>query len=279
MASGKVLITGGSAGIGKAVGLALARQGMEVVLLGRDPARGAQAVAQIRAASGNTAVSALACDLADLDSVRRAAAQYRESHGGLDVLINNAGLFLPRRELAPSGLERTFAGLYLGHFLLTRLLLEPLLVARGRLICVTCPPGQAQVHFDDLSLARGYSTLKAQFQAKGGLFMLVRELHRRHAAQGLSANTLLPGLMIKTELLAQMPWYFRVPVQLFGMSPERAAEGYVRLAAAPEMAGVGGRHYTGLKEIPLKGQIADDAACRRMWELGSELAGLPVTSP
>lgn len=270
-----VLITGGTAGIGKAAALSLARQGACVTLLGRDAARGEAAAAAIRAATGNPAVSALACDLSVSAQVRGAVEKFKQDNAGLDVLINNAGLFLPQRELTAEGQERTFAALYLGHFLLTQLLLERLRAApQGRIICVTCPPKQAKVHFDDLTLSRGYSTLKAQFQAKGALFMMVRELARRLQGSSVTANTLLPGLMIKTELLSRMPWYFRLPVQWSGISAERAAESETWLATAPELAGVSGRHFNGRKEQTVTGQAADDAACARLWELSLQLAGI-----
>ena len=271
----QVLITGGSAGIGKAAARALAQQGASVTLLGRNRARGEAAAEEIRRATGNPAVSALACDLGSATEVRRAAGKFAGAHPQLDVLLNNAGLFLPRRELTADGMERTFASIYLGHFQLTRLLLPALKAApQGRIVCVTCPPAQAKVQFDDLSLSRGYNTLKAQFQAKGALFMFVRELVRRLRGSAVTANTVLPGLMIRTGLLHDMPAYLRLPVRWFGMSPERGAEPEVWLAADSGLAGVTGCHFHGRKEQPLRGQIVDDQACRRLWELSSGLAGL-----
>jgi NAD(P)-dependent dehydrogenase (short-subunit alcohol dehydrogenase family) len=268
----EVLITGGSAGIGRAAALALAQQGARVTLLGRDAARAEAAAQEIRQASGNPAVAALACDLGSPAAVRQAAEAYRRDHAVLDVLINNAGLFLPRRELDPQGRERTFASLHLGHFLLTQLLLEPLRAApQGRIVCVTCPPAQARVNFDDLTMARGYSTLKAQYQAKGALMMMVQELARRSRGGSLTVNSLLPAYMIRTGLLQQMPWYFRLPVQWFGISPEAAAEPYVWLATAPELAAVSGRHFHGRKEQKVTGQAADEAAGKRLWELSEQM--------
>jgi NAD(P)-dependent dehydrogenase (short-subunit alcohol dehydrogenase family) len=272
----QVIITGGAAGIGKAAARALAAQGAAVTLLGRSSQRGEAAAKEIRKATGNAAVSALACDLGSPADVRRAAAEFSAAHPRLDVLLNNAGVFLPRREVNAAGQEKTFASIYLGHFLLTRLLLPQLQAApQGRIVCVTCPPGQAKVQFDDLSLSRNYSTLKAQFQAKGALYMFVRELVTRLQGSAVTANTMLPGLMIKTDLLKDMPAWMRLPVQWFGMSPERGAEPEVWLAGAPELATVSGRHFHGRKEQALSGQITDAAACRRLWELSSELVGLP----
>jgi NAD(P)-dependent dehydrogenase (short-subunit alcohol dehydrogenase family) len=270
-----VLITGGTAGIGKAAALALARQGAQLTLLGRDRARGETAAAGIRQASGNSAVSELACDLCSQDDVRRAADEFRRTHTKLDVLICNAGMFLPTRELTADGQEKTFAGIYLGQFLLTQLLLDRLKAApEARIICVTCPPGSARVHFDDLALAQGYSTMKAQFHAKGALLMFVHELARRLAGTCVTANSMLPGYMIKTDLLQRMQWPMRLTVKLFGMSAEQGADPEVWLASAPELKDVTGKHFHRRKQTRVKGQVADDAACRRMWDLSLKLTGL-----
>jgi NAD(P)-dependent dehydrogenase (short-subunit alcohol dehydrogenase family) len=270
-----ILITGGSAGIGKEAAQALARRGAQVTLLGRNRAAGEAAAAELRAATGNPSIAVLACDLSDFDSVRRAAEGFARDHASLDVLINNAGLFLRKREVTPAGLEKTFAGLYLGHFLLTNLLLERLKAApEGRVICVTCPPAQARVRFDDLGLERGYSTLKAQAHAKGALFLFARELTRRLAGTRVTINCMLPGLMIKTNLLGGMPWYFRAAISVFGMTAEEGADTEIWMATTPELKGVSGRYYLRRKERPLKGQTADDEAARKLWDLSCPLVGL-----
>jgi NAD(P)-dependent dehydrogenase (short-subunit alcohol dehydrogenase family) len=270
-----VLITGGTAGIGRETALGLARLGADVTLLGRDRAKAERAAAAIRTASGNDAVSALAADLADRDAVHQAAEEYRLRHKRLDVLLNNAGLFLPRREVTRDGQEWTFATVYLGHYLLTQLLLERLKAAeQGRILFVTCPPAQARVRFEDLTLERGYSTLKAQFQAKGALFMLMHELCYRVSGTPVTVNCMLPGLMIRTDLLANMPFYMRWAVRLFGMSPAKAAEAQIWLASAPELAGVTNRYFLGRVEKPLSGQIVDDQATRKLWQLSQALMGI-----
>jgi hypothetical protein len=72
-----------------------------------------------------------------------------------------------------------------------------------------------------------------------------------------------------------MPAYLRLPVRWFGMSPERGADAEVWLAEAPELAGVSGRHFQGRKQQALRGQVTDEAACRKLWELSCDLTGLP----
>lgn len=273
--SRNILIVGGTAGIGKAAALLLAKQGHSVTVLGRDSERGQAAAREIRRVSGSTKAAFLACDLGSRTDVRRAAAEFSTMNAKLDSLILNAGVFLPKREVTADGLERTFASIYLGQFQLTELLLSKLKASsEGRIIAVTCPPGQARVRLDDLSLSKGYSTLKAQFQAKGALLMYVQELAQSLTGSNVTVNSMLPGMLIKTDLHANSPWLLRGIVQLFGLTPEQAADSESWLAAAPELKGISGRHFQRRKEKPLKGQTTDGALRKQVMELSRKLAGL-----
>jgi NAD(P)-dependent dehydrogenase (short-subunit alcohol dehydrogenase family) len=270
MAGKDVVVTGGTAGIGKAAAHALAALGARVTLIGRNRERGEAAVKQIQTATGNACISLVPCDLGDPASVRRAAEEVGHGRAKLDVLINNAGMFLPKRELTVDGMEKTFASVYLGHFLLSQLLLERLKAApEGRVIFVAAPPSGGKVFFDDLNLDQGYSTFKAVGQAKAAQHMLARELTRRLQGSRVTVNTMHPGL-VKTELMAQMPFYLRMVLPIFGASPEAGADTAVWLATAPEVKGLSGRYFHKRKEKPMSGQILDDAACARLWSLSVE---------
>ena len=270
----RVLITGSTAGIGKAAARQLAGAGAQVIVHGRDQAKVDLAINEIRSATGSHSVTPLLCDLSQLPDVRRAATKLR-SGPPLDAIICNAGVFLPRRELTTEGHERTFATVHLGHFLLTQLLLDHLKQAeQGRVIFVGPPPGMAKVFFDDLTLAKGYSTLKAVNHAKGAMLMCMRELARRLEGTRVTANSMLPGYMIKTELHLKMPWAMRFFISLFGITSEKAAAPQAWLASDPELAKVSGRHFHRFTQQQIKGQAADDAACRRMWDLSVSLVGL-----
>ena len=275
LASKNVVITGGTAGIGAAAARLFAQQGAQVLLLGRDRLRGERLAAEIGLETRNESIFAVACDLSSPDDVHRAAAEIRRRCRCVDILINNAGLFLPRRELTPQRHEKTFAALYLGHFLLTQLLLDTILEAQqGRILCVTCPPSQAKVDFDDLTLSKKYSTLKAQYQAKGALFMFANEMAKRLQGSDVTINSMLPAMMIKTDLMRRMNVFWRLPVALFGISPEKAASHEFHLTTVPELAGTTGKYFLGRSEKPMSGQIVDADACRRLWDLSVEMTGL-----
>src|SRR5438094_8968405 len=123
--TGKVcLITGGNSGIGKDTALGLAKLNASVVIVSRDKDKGEATLIEIRSKSGNRNVDAMTADLSSQDSVRELAHDFTGRYKKLHVLINNAGIFLPKRVQTFDGLEATFATNHLGQFTLTKLLLE-----------------------------------------------------------------------------------------------------------------------------------------------------------
>ena len=140
------LVTGATSGIGKETALRLAMLGATVIIVARDAARGAAAGAEISDRVPQARVEVMTADLSSLAQVRRLAEDVTGRHGRLDVLVNNAGVISPRRQLTADGLETTFATNHLGPFLLTGLLrglLERSAPARygDRLSCTTMSPG------------------------------------------------------------------------------------------------------------------------------------------
>ena len=125
MSGRTVLITGGTAGIGKATALGLARLGAQVAITGRDRGRAEDAVREIRAAAGGR-VTAFVADLSSQAEVRRLAGEALLALPRIDVLVNNVGGYWNTRHLTADGLERTFALNHLAPFLLTNLLLDRL---------------------------------------------------------------------------------------------------------------------------------------------------------
>ena len=185
MSAPTALITGGNAGIGNAVALALAQQNFRVVIAARRSERGEAAVAAVRRENGSAAVDWLALDLADLASVRRCASIFRERYDRLDVLVNNAGTIRSRRAISADGYEVTFQVNHLGHFLLTSLLLDRLQAsAPARIINVssqTIPAGARWAQLRRPAARRG-------LQRPAGLRRVEAGQHLLHPGAGPSAG-------------------------------------------------------------------------------------------
>src|SRR5437870_10039055 len=173
-----VLVTGGTGGIGKATAVGLARLGARVGITGRDIARTEAAATDIRAASNNSAVDALAADMSSQAEVRRLAREVLDRYPRLDVLVNNVGGSWSHRHVTADGLEHTFALNHLAPFLLTNLLLDRLKSsAPARIVNVSSGAHTlGRLDFDDLQGAQQYSGQRAYNASKLANVMFTYEL-------------------------------------------------------------------------------------------------------
>src|SRR5262245_1566281 len=161
---GKVcVVTGGTDGIGKAAAYGLAVQGARLLVHGRDPDKGARAVEELKARSGNPAIEFLQADFGSLADVRRLAAAIVDRTLRIDVLVNNAGAIFVKRALSKDGYEMTFAVNHLAPFLLTHLLLGALKSGAPSRVVTTSSNAHrsAKIAFDDLQITRKYSPMGA----------------------------------------------------------------------------------------------------------------------
>lgn len=186
-----MVVTGANSGMGLASTIALAKQGADVVMVCRNERRGQEALAEAVRQSGSDRIQLMLCDLGRLDSIREFAKAFRERYSKLDVLLNNAGVVMLTRQETADGFEMDMGVNHLGHFLLTNLLLEPLLAAKqGRVVTVASGAYKAgKIHFDDPFLTRGFNPAKAYGQSKLANILFTKELalqEKTAAARGQS---------------------------------------------------------------------------------------------
>jgi len=273
--NGKVcLVTGGSTGIGLVAAVELAKRGAAVTIVARNPERAAAALARIKAESGADAELILA-DLSSMKEVRRAAAEFRAKHDRLDVLLNNAGVILSKRELTADGYESTFAINHLAYFLLTELLLGLLKKsAPSRIVEVSSGAHmRGHMNFDDLMGARGYSEMGSYCQSKLANVLHTVELAKRMEGTGVTVNALHPGV-VATRWGAGTTGPLGVMLKLmrpFILTPERGAETSIYLATSPEVAGVSGDYFYKCKPKATSREARDPAAAKRLWEVSEKL--------
>ncbi|HVE86459.1 MAG TPA: SDR family oxidoreductase [Myxococcales bacterium] len=283
------LVTGGTSGLGKAAAQALAAEGAAVILVARDPARGLQVQRELRAATGNQEVHALAADLSSMESVRGLAGEVRRRWERLDVLINCAGAIYRDRQLSADGYELTFALNHLGHFLLTNLLLDRLEAAgRSRIVNVASEAHRPNaIDFQDLHSARSYGYSGDLFRptaygrTKLANILFTYELARRLQGTGVTANCVHPGF-VASGFGRNNPGLLTFAFTLLrplAASPRAGAEPLVYLACSPEVEGVSGGYF--IKKKPARSSPAsyDAAAAERLWAASAELTGLPPTAP
>ncbi len=276
------LVTGATGGIGKETALRLALLGATVVIVARDAARGAAAGAEITGRVPLAQVEVMTADLSSLAQVRRLAGDVLGRHGRLDVLVNNAGVISPRRQLTADGLETTFATNHLGPFLLTSLLrglLERSAPARVVTVSSAAHKQAGAIPWDDLP--RGAQSAQAQAYPVSKLLniLFTAELARRLAGNGVTANCLHPGFVrtglgrdVTGVLGTVLPLILRVRP-----GPAAGARTPVYLASSPEVAGVTGGYFVNCKPAEPSALAKDTRAAARLWALSEDLAGLGGT--
>jgi retinol dehydrogenase 12 len=265
-----VLVTGANTGIGLATALELARQGWRVWITARSEAKGAAAVADIKAATGNDAVFFLALDLADLSSVRACADAFLALGEPLQVLVNNAGI-AGRRGLTRQGFELTFGVNHLGHFLLTQLLLDRLAAsAPARVVTVSSDahyqaPG---IPWDRLRRpTRGITGLPAYAVSKLCNVLFSQELARRTGTE-VTTYALHPGV-VASDIWRRVPWPVRPLVTRNLLSVEQGAQTSVYCATSPAVATESGLFYYKCALRPAS-RVATPALAAELWRRSEE---------
>jgi NAD(P)-dependent dehydrogenase (short-subunit alcohol dehydrogenase family) len=280
--NGKVcVVTGATSGIGKAAAAALARQGAQVVLVGRDRGRAEAAAAEMGAASTVPPKVEIA-DLTSMDQVRALAGRLA-SLERIDVLINNAGLVFGERRVTQDGFEHVFAVNHLAPFLLTNLLLPKLTgSALARVVTVTSDAhSAASLDLDDPSLEHGWNSWRSYANSKLANILFTRELARRLDGTGVTANCAHPGV-VRTGFGRESSPLLRFGLTLarpFLLSPERGADTIVYLASSPDVAGETGGYYVKRQRREPSAAARDDAAARKLWDISEKLTGLTPAQP
>ncbi len=276
---GKVVaITGATSGIGEVAALRLARLGARLVLIARDRARGAATLARLRIAAPDVPHMVHYADLSLMSETRRVAGAIAAAEPRIDVLVNNAGAVFARRAVTQEGLERTFALNHMSYFVLTAALLDRLVAAAPARIVNTASNAHRQGHldFDDLQSQRRYRPFAVYGTSKLCNILFTRELARRLAGRGMTANSFTPGF-VSTRFGDQAGGLYALGVRfakLFAKSSESGAEPLVYLATSPEVAGISGRFFQNRWAGTLSAEAQDDALAQRLWRESERIAGL-----
>jgi len=271
------LVTGANAGIGKEIARQLARRGARVIFLCRSEERARAAMEEIATDTGNDNLHLVLCDLSRQAQIRAAAQEITERFDRLDVLVNNAGVYLTDFVLTVDQLEKTWAVNHLGYFLLTNLLLDLLKAsAPARIVNVASDAHRdATIDFDNLNGEQGYNWYTAYGQSKLANVLFTRELARRLEGTGVTANALHPGV-VASEIWNRnadwVSWLVRLFTPFF-RSPQKGAETAVYLATSPEVAGVSGRYFKDCQEKRPAEVAQDEAVARRLWAVSEAQVG------
>jgi NAD(P)-dependent dehydrogenase (short-subunit alcohol dehydrogenase family) len=265
-----VLVTGSTDGIGRATALLLAEHGHFVVIHGRDPVKGRSVLQEIGRRTGSERLGMVIADLGVRDQVRRLASEIVERYGRLDVLVNNAGVFMRTRHPTSDGLETTLAVNYLAPFLLTHDLL-PLLSknAPARIVSVASIAHRAVRSFDRQQFEEGepYDGYDAYAFSKLGIVAFTYRLASMLEGSRITANCLHPGV-IDTKLLRAYSSAYS------GEPPEKGGERVARLAASTGVEGENGTYYEEMELVSSSRLSYDPNVQEQYWQIGLAHSGL-----
>lgn len=221
----QAIVTGANVGLGLQTATALARAGATVILASRDEAKAADALVKIRTEVPGADVEAVPLDLASLASIQTFSDTVGSMlTGGLDLLINNAGVMMPPRRETVDGFELQLGTNHLGHFALTGRLLPKMNDREGaRIVTVSSAMARlGRIDFEDLQGSESYSRTGAYAQSKLANLIFSIELDRRLRASGSAISS-----------MGAHPGYAATNLQAAG---PRIGGGFRSAVAAPFMA-------------------------------------------
>ena len=267
-----IVLTGASAGIGAAAAVELTRRGHSVLGVGRSATKLAGVHRQMRAVAraGLDVPEPEAADFASLAAVRALADTVLDRCPRIDVLANNAGLIVPRREESADGFELIFAVNHLAPFLLTSLLADRLRTSAGRVVTTSSDAHKrGSIHEDDLQLQR-WGRWKAYCQSKLANVLFTSELARR---TGLPATSFHPGL-VRTEFgRGSFVKVLSNVIRPLYRTPEKGAETLVWLATEPEGGAPTATYYADCAPGKPTVAVQDTGLARRLWDTSATLVG------
>lgn len=281
------IVTGANTGLGYETALDLAKRGAKVIMACRNLDKANSAKASIIKEVPKADLEVMEIDLSSLASVRNFAQTFLSKHDRLDVLINNAGVMTPPYTKTEDGFELQFGANYLGHFLLTGLLLDLIVkTPNSRIVTLSSLVHKnGKINFDDLQSEKKYSASEAYARSKLACLMFTNELQRRLEKAGHKTISVAshPGVAT-TELSRHMPKlldkFLRLTIAPFLTHVTREGAKPTIMAAIGNAKGADYFGPTGFNEFKGKPGLAtftplskDEAISKKLWATSEKLVG------
>ncbi|XP_037124355.1 dehydrogenase/reductase SDR family member 13-like [Syngnathus acus] len=279
-----VIVTGSNTGIGKTTAIDLAKRGARVILACRSRQRGEAALADVKRESGSNQVVFMQLDLGNLKSVRSFAENYRRSEPRLDILINNAGIYMQGQ--TEDGFGMMFGINHLGHFLLTNLVLDRLKECQpSRVINVSSVAHNfGKIDFECLTKHRalGLGTsfvadLRVYSDSKLCNVLFTHELAKRLQGTKVTCYSLHPGA-INSELARNASSLVHILLKpitaFFFKNTVQGCQTTLHCAVQEGIEPLSGRYFSNCAVKEVYSKAKDDAAAKKLWEISEGMCGL-----
>ena len=258
-----VMVTGSTDGLGREVARRVAALGARVIIHGRNQERGQAVVAEI-AKEGRGSAKFYAADFSSLAEVRTLAETILKDYDRLDVLVNNAGIWIRDRQVSKDGHELHFAVNYLSGFLLTRMLLPKIVASAPSRIVNVSSLAQSPIDFSDVMLERPGRASQGYGQSKFAQIMFTMDLAAELKDRKVTVTALHPATLMDTSLVREAGARAQSSVDEGATAVMQQITGTVQ----------SGGYYNGLQPTRPNAQANDDAARAKLRELSLTLAGL-----
>lgn len=279
-----VIVTGSNTGIGKTTAIDLAKRGARVILACRSRQRGEAALEEVKRESNSNQVVFMQLDLGSLKSVRSFADTFLKSEPRLDILINNAGIYMQGR--TEDGLGMMFGVNHIGHFLLTNLLLERLKqYGPSRVVNVSSLGHNfGKIDFDSLNTHKAlglgtsfWEVFQTYCDSKLCNVLFTHELAKRLQGTKVTCYSLHPGA-INTELGRNTSSVLQLCLKplttYFFKNTVQGCQTTLHCALQEGLEPLSGRYFSNCTVREVYDKAKDDAAAKKLWELSERLCGL-----
>ncbi len=264
-----VVITGANRGLGKALAIEFASKKCQIIAVCRDTASGMNTQAEIKQSNSNAVVSLLQADMSEPASIVTAAKSILAQNTSLDILVNNAAIFTPKRQVNSLGIELMFATNHLGCFLLTNLLMPALKASKKARILTLTAPSTVKLDFNDLQGAQHFSALHAFGASKMCNLLFSFALARHLEGTQIKVNAIHPGVM-RTHLMQHAALPLRLITRIIGTNPVKAASPIVEFALGSDATWNGELIKRG-KSAKVSPYARDIQMQEKLWQVGQSL--------
>ncbi|MFW9968924.1 MAG: SDR family NAD(P)-dependent oxidoreductase [Candidatus Odinarchaeota archaeon] len=262
-----ILITGSTDGIGYQTAVELVKLGYTVIIHGRNQEKAELTIQRIKNDTNQNNIRAVYADLSSFSQIKDMSNMIYNHFDKLDVLINNAGVYKPKRQLTQEGLEETFAVNYVAPFLLTNLLLNLLRNAKSsRIVNVVSRVQSNHLDLKNLQFETGYTGVKAYALSKTCLIMYTYILAQKLRTENITVNCLHPGV-INTKLQ-------RTAMGFGGLSPSEGAKNLIYAATSPKLEDISGAYFMNNKSSPTKDITYNKELQQKLWKKTEQLVGI-----
>ena len=269
------LITGATDGIGKETAIGMAKNGYNLILIGRNEEKGKKVSDEIRKITDSIDIDFFTADLMLMKEVSRVADEVCQKYDRIDVLINNVGAYFAFRGVTEEGFERTFSLNHLGYFLMTKKLLRLVEASDyARIVNVSSSAHYGiGFEFDNMNGEKKYKGFDAYKKSKLANVMFTYELAKRVKDKGITANCLHPGFVAtKFGNNNNLLWrgFIGFAKALMAISVEDGAKTSLHLACSDEVKEITGRFFAESKVKKGSSKAKNEEHNRKLWEISED---------